>query len=83
MEDKMKKGLAILGLGLGAFLFLIIGLSFERVPFVISIVLALFTWIIHLDEKRNGNATPFGSVGIFVGVVSGFVSIALLISSFA
>ena len=83
MEDRTKKGLVILFLGLTSLLFLIIGLSFERVPYVISIVLAIFTWIIHYDEKKNGQATPFGSVGIFIGVISGFVAIILLISSFA
>ena len=83
MEEDTKKGLVILGLSLTSLILMSLGFYLKRIPLVISIVLAAFAYIIHFDEKRKGQISPFGSVGIIIAFISGLISLLLLINSFA
>lgn len=82
MDEKFKKALIILVLGLLSFFALIIGLRLGIIPYVLSIMLGIFSYIIRFDEKRNGNFNPIGSIGVFIGLISGAISIIMLIQLF-
>ena len=86
IDEKFRNSLIILGLGILSFIFLIIGLQFEvtirRVLSVIAISFAALTYIINLNEKRNGNSNFIGGIGMFIAGASGAVSIILIIESF-
>lgn len=79
MDDKFKKSLIILGLGLTSFICLMIGLRLGVIPYVLSISTGALSYIISFDEKRKGNFNPLNNIGTFIGCGSAAVSIIMII----